>query len=253
MSRIASIAWGARKFVVDKSPAILTGMAVAGVITTTFLAVKATPRALQEISEAESEFIEPLTVNQKIYLTGHNYIPAVITGVMTISCIIMAQSINASRYAALMGALDASVSEFKQYKDKVTETMGEGKEQKIREAVAQDKVNADPASNREVIITGNGDVLCYDTLSGRYFTSDVESIRKAVNDVNAQILNDGYASVNEFYGRIGLSSNAIGEELGWNTDNLLDVKYDYVAAEDGKPCLALNYQAAPVRGFYKFG
>ena len=49
-----------------KSPEILTGIGVAGMITTTILAVKATPKALMLLDDAEREKCEPLTVTEKV-------------------------------------------------------------------------------------------------------------------------------------------------------------------------------------------
>ena len=33
-------------------------------------------------------------------------------------------------------------------------------------------------ANKEVIITSKGDTLCYDSVSGRYFKSDIGTIKK---------------------------------------------------------------------------
>lgn len=253
MTRIASIARGARKLVVDNSPAILTGLAVAGVVSTAILAGKATPRALQEISEAESEQTEPLSVNQKIFLVGHCYLPAIVSGAFTISCLIMAQSINAKRYAAMMSALNLSEIAHKEYQQKVTETLGVNKEQKVRDEVAQDRVNNHPVSDREVIITGNGNVLCYDSYSDRYFESEMQTLRKSENEINFQIIHEMYASLNDFYSAIGLAQIPVGDEVGWTNDRKFDLKITTTLSKDDKPCLTMSFGATPIRGFHKFG
>lgn len=253
MTRIASIARGARKLVVDNSPAILTGLAVAGVVSTAILSAKATPRALQEISEAESEFVEPLTVNQKIFLVGHHYVPAVITGVFTISCMIMAQSINAKRYAAMMSALNLSEIAHKEYQQKVTETLGENKEQKVRDEVAQDRVNNHPVTDRDVIITGSGNVLCYDTYSDRYFESEMQTLRRAENDINFELIHEMYASLNDFYSAVGLPRLPMGDEVGWTNDNRFVLRITTTLSKDDKPCLTMTFGTTPLRGFHKFG
>ena len=61
----------------------------------------------------------------------------------------------------------------KEYQAKVVETLGEAKARKIKDEIAKDKVKNDPISNKEVIITGKGDMLCYDVLSGRYFKNNI--------------------------------------------------------------------------------
>ena len=46
----------ATRMIKKRSPEILTGFGIAGMITTTVLAVKATPKALKLIEEAEKEY-----------------------------------------------------------------------------------------------------------------------------------------------------------------------------------------------------
>lgn len=251
MSRIASIARGARKAVVDNSPAILTAMAVAGVVTTAYLTGKATPRALQEISEAESEFTEPLTLNQKIYLTGHCFVPALTSGVLTIGCILMAQSINTRRQAAMISAVTLAESRFSDYKAKVKEHLGDGKEQKIRDEVAQDQVNRIP-ENAQVIVTNEGTQLFLDGMSGRLFESSVERVRKAENKLNYKLNNEPYASLNDFYDYLDLDPIGMGEDFGWRSEKQVDITFSTVLRND-RATIVIDYSTHPIRDYYKFG
>lgn len=256
MSRISSIARGARKFVVDNTPAILTGMAVAGVVTTTVLAVRATPRAHMDIQHAESERTEPLTTIEKIRLVGVQYIPAAASGVLTIVCIVGASSVHSKRHAAIMSAYSLSETAFKEYQQKVHETFGESKERKVRDDVAQDKV-AREFENSEIIMTGNGDQLFMDTISGRFFDSTVEKVRRAELDIDRQAMNDGYVSLNEFYSLLGLASVDIGEELGWTSDKSMNIQISATTTMTPhgvtKAVLVINYGTSPIRNYYKFG
>lgn len=251
MIQFKTFAKGARKVILDNSPTILTAISVAGVVTTAVLSAKAAPTAVRYIQEAESEFTDPITVPQKIKLTWKCYIPAASMGAATIACIISANTVSTKRNAAIMSAYSLTETAFKEYREKVTETIGKTKEQSVRDDIMKDRVDNDPVSNREVIITGNGEVLCYDSITGRYFESTVETIRKAQNDLNAQIINDMYASQNEFYRLLGLQGTKLGDELGWNHDNMLELSFTSVISEDGRPCLALDYRVAPVQNYYK--
>ena len=91
-----------------KSPEILTGLGIAGMITTTVLAVKATPKALDLIAEAEDKKGEYLTKKEIIVTTWKNYIPAGVTSAVSIACLIGASSVNARRNAALYSAYELS-------------------------------------------------------------------------------------------------------------------------------------------------
>jgi hypothetical protein len=235
------------------SPAILTAMGVAGTISTAVLAVKGTPQALRIIEEKEHNdagLYEKISNWEKVKATYPCYIPAASVAAVTITCIIAGNSISTKRNAAIMSLYSLTETGFREYQDKVIETIGAQKEQKVRDEVAQDRVRNNPVSEREVIIIGGGNVLCYDSISGRYFMSDVETIRRSVNDINEIVLSNGYASQNDFYAAIGLPRAMVGEELGWTPDNMLNVEFSAVLAEDGKPCMALNYRMFPTRGYY---
>lgn len=250
MIPVKKIAKGVQKFTVDNSPSILTAVAVAGVVSSAVLAVKGTPQALRNISEAESEQTDPLSYLDKVRLTWKCYIPALSVGAVTIACVVSANDINLRRNAALVSVFTVTESAFKEYKTKVAETIGQNKEQKIRDEVAQDRVDRTPMST--MFVSGNGDVDCFDPLSGRYFRSDMESLRKAVNDVNELIINEGYVTLNEFYNCVGLPDNDFGRDVGWNSDKLLDMGYSTVLSEDSKPCISLDYGVQPTAGYHKF-
>lgn len=232
------------------SPEILTGLGIAGMITTTVLAVKATPKALKLIEDYEETVLfdhEKIKPIEAVKLTWKCYIPAVITGTVSITCLIGASSVNIRRNAALATAYKLSETALTEYREKVVETIGENKEKTVREAVAKDKIEKNPVSEKEVIITGNGDSLCFDPLSSRYFMSNIEAIKKAENTINKRMIQDitGYASINDFYDEIGLSHTEIGDYLGWNSENLIDLDIGAHKADDGRPSLVIGHYNRP--------
>ncbi|MCK0089089.1 DUF6353 family protein [[Clostridium] symbiosum] len=229
------------------SPEILTGIGIAGMITTTVMAVRATPKALILIEERKEEIgAEKLEAMDMVKTTWACYIPAAITGTLSVACLIGASSVNARRNAALATAYTLSESALKDYQGKVIEMFGEKKNEAVKDAVAKDKVEKNPVVTREVIITEKGNTLCYDAISGRYFKSDIEKIKKAECELNRQMLDDMYVSLNDFYYEIGLDSVKLGDELGWNVDNgYIDLSFSSQLASDGTPCLVIDYRVAP--------
>lgn len=229
------------------SPEILTGIGIAGMITTTVMAVRATPKALILIEERKEEIgAEKLEAMDMVKTTWACYIPAAITGTLSVACLIGASSVNARRNAALATAYTLSESALKDYQGKVIEMFGEKKNEAVKDAVAKDKVEKNPVVTREVIITEKGNTLCYDAISGRYFKSDIEKIKKAECELNRQMLDDMYVSLNDFYYEIGLDSVKLGDELGWNVDSgYIDLSFSSQLASDGTPCLVIDYSAAP--------
>lgn len=69
----------------NKSPAILTGIGVIGVVVTVATAVKATPKALRVLQEAEKTKGEELTGLEVVEQIGAVYMPTAIIGAVTIS------------------------------------------------------------------------------------------------------------------------------------------------------------------------
>lgn len=251
MSQITSIAGKARKFVADNSPMILTGMAVAGVITTTYLAVKNTPRAYMDIQHAESERTDPLTNVEKVRLTYHYYIPAAVTGSLTIGAIIMAHSVNARRQAAFISAYTLVETKYRDYQQKVAEHIGDKKEQAVRDDLAQDYANAN-AGSAQLIVNNEDTQQFLDMMSGRKFTSTVDKVRKAENRLNFQLNNEPYASLNDFYDALGVPHISMGEELGWRAGRMVDIRLSTVLDND-RAVITLDFSVEPIRDYYKFG
>lgn len=229
------------------TPEILTGVGIAGMITTTVMAVRATPKALILIEDKKKEAdVDELTAAETLKAAYKCYIPAAITGVASVACLVGASSVNARRNAALAAAYTLSESTLKDYQEKVIETIGEKKEQSVRDAMAKDKMDKDPVTNREVLITGKGKTLCYDAVSGRYFECDIDLIKKAEAKLNTRIRDEMYISLNDFYYEIGLTSVRLGDELGWNiNDGYIELSFSSQLAEDGRPCLVVDYLVAP--------
>jgi hypothetical protein len=236
-----------------RSPEILTGIGIAGMVTASVLAVKATPKAIRLLEEAKKEKNESFTKMEVVKTTWKLYIPVAVTTTVSIACLIGASSVNFRRNAALTAAYKLSETALTEYKDKVVETIGKEKEKVIREKVTEDKIKKQPVNNNEVIITKKGNTLCFDSISGRYFRSDMDIIKKAENELNRRMLSDMYISLNEFYDELGLDHIRIGDELGWNIDDgLIKLEFSSHLASDGTPCVAVEYEIVPNYGYSKF-
>ena len=254
-TNLATITKDIRKFASKRSPEILTGIGIAGMITTTILAVRATPKALELIEEQkEEESVDELSSFEVVKVAWKPYIPAMVTCIASTACLIGASSVNTKRNAALATAYKLSETALSEYRDKVVETIGEKKERIVRDKVAEERVKKNPVSKNEVIVTGNGKTLCFDPISGRYFMCSIETIKRAENELNKQMLHDisGYVSLNEFYDELGLDHTSVGDDLGWNTDQLIDINFSSQLNDNGEPSVVLDYLVAPKYDYYKF-
>lgn len=231
--------WG----VIDKnSPHILTGLGCAGLVTTAVLSGMAVPKAMDILVDHP----EADGLVDKAKITWKVFVPATLTGAASIACIIGANSINTKRNAAIAALYSITDTAFKEYRKKVIEEIGKSKEKKIRDQVYEDRIQKNPEGEKSQIVIGNGDVLCYDILSDRYFPSDYEKIRRAVNDINFELMDEMWIPLNDFYYRVGLASTKLGEQVGFSIDKgKLDPTYSTQLSKDGKPCLVIDMEVYP--------
>lgn len=252
---IADLFKSVKMVVTQHSPEILTGIGIAGMVTTTVLAVRATPKALNLIRDKKEELeLDPrdkLTPVETVKTTWKCYIPAAVTGVTSIACLIGATSVNSRRNAALATAYNLSTTALAEYKDGVIKTIGEKKEQAVKDKVAEERIKKEPVNQSAIIVSDNGNTRCFDTITKRRFTSDIEAIKRIVNELNRRMLNgEDYISLNDFYYELGLDGSSIGDDLGWNVANgLIELDFSAQLDTDGTPCIVIDYAVAPKRGY----
>ncbi len=227
----------AKAFAKENSPSILTGIAISGTATTAYLAGVAGYKTAGRLSEGPPT--EQLPKKEIVREVWTLYIPAAVSGTITIGCIFGATQIASKRATAAYSLLAVSERIFQEYREKVVEELGEKKEKNIRDEVAQLEVTNNPPSN---IIVANADgVLCCELLTGRYFLCDMETLRRSVNDINAKLLREDYCVIGEFYYLINIPFTSNSSRIGWSSDKLLELEFTTTLTEDGKPCLAFDY------------
>ena len=233
-----------------RSPEILTAVGIGGMITSVIFAVKATPKAMKLIEERkEAAGADSLGVKETVRTAWKCYIPTAVTCAASAACVIFAQCEGARRSAALAAAYTASEEAYRIYREKTEETVGEEKAKEIRSAANKETLAANPP-DKTVVFTGNGEQLCFDPLSGRYFESSVEDIRKAVNEVNHRMLSEMCVSLNDLYYELGLDGITVGDMLGWHVDGgCFDVKFDAQLSPENVPCVVIEYTVAPKYSF----
>jgi uncharacterized protein DUF6353 len=240
------------RFLIDNSPSILSGVAVTGSLTIAYLTGRGAFKASEilEIEQAklnvrETEQGRQLTTKEKVFHTWQCYIPPALAVVGTIGCIMAAGHINAKRMAALALAYKVSENQFGEYKDKVREIIGDRKDDEIRSEVAQDRVNANPPG-QHVFSAFGGESLCLDKWTDRYFRCDMQTIRAAENDINkAMYRGHDVATLADFYEAIGLSAPRCANEVGWNSDAPLELRFDHALTQDGTPVLVMDFAVTP--------
>lgn len=236
------------------APGILTGFGVAGMFTAIGFAIKDTPKAVKLIEEKKKETgVDKLKNIDVVKTVWKCYIPTFSIALCSAGCLIGSSTISGRRNAVLATAYEIAKTTHREYRQKVIETIGEKKEELVRDKVAKEKLEQNPVKNCEVIVTDMGDTLCYDTLSGRYFKTDIHRIKQLENKLNLRLRNENYVSLNEFYDGVGLERINLGDDLGWNIDDgYLELKFSSQLDTYDRPCLVIMYSIAPKHDYQWF-
>ena len=241
MSTVKTMVRTAGEVLRQNSPHILTALGALGVIGTGVATGKAVWAASELI--AENDLVEKKEIVKECWPC---FIPPVLIGGASIACIIGADCINTKRQAALYALYSAAVEGAKEYEDKVKEMFGEGKEQKVRDAIAQDKINEHPETAEvEPSCYGSDFVKCYDAFSGRYFYNSMQNIRRVQNDLNEERRLNMFVSANDVFYALQMKPTKYGEEWGWNADTPIKFEFSSCIDEHDIPCLVLDYEIGP--------
>lgn len=239
------------KLVVRKAPIITTTTAVVGTIGVAVLAsqagIKAHDVLRREERYREAKKQEPMKVQEKVVLTWKYYIPTALCVVATLASIVTLNRVGERRAASAAALYAMSDAAFREYRERVVEKIGAEGAEEIHQEIAQRAVDKNPPRS-EVVIVGD-EVLFMDSYSGRYFTGNVEEIRAFVNEINHEVITSMYASLTEFYDKVGLDRTASSDDVGWNSDNLMDVEFEPAMAPKNRPCLVISYTPFPVTGY----
>ena len=234
------------------SPTILTVVASVGVITTTITAVRATPKAIKLLKEAEAEKGENLTKMEIIRVAGPSYIPSALLGISTIVCIFGANALNQKKQASLMSAYAMLNESYKQYRKSAKIVYGEDADDKIHAEMAKDAMvhtydwgyqvyNMDMDSESERL-------LFYDLASKKYFRTTMAAVLNAQYHVNRNLAIRGDCSFYESLSFLGVEGIDGGDDLGWDITYMVEemdcywLDFDNYKStlEDGLECIIID-------------
>ena len=278
------------RMVEKESPVILAGIGIGSFVGCAFMAVKATPKAIELLDQTanqkyvdqtssrpeeyetysewlgaeESSFIQPsayfevLTPVEIVKATWKAYIPSVGLGVLGIVCIVSSTKISTGRNVALAGAASIAEKTLYDYQQKVIDILGKEKSNEIRDQIAKDHIqeidtiHALGVENEVVCERGTGNTWIYDPITDRKWKSDLETVRAAMNDFNHDLIGGIYGTLNDWYYCLGIKGTTIGDELGWCSDKLLDIRFAAMVLDNGEPAIVLDYETLP-NSMFRYG
>lgn len=229
-----------------------------GVILTAVTAVKATPKALEVLEEAKEKKGSELTRLEKVKIATPTYIPSILIGVGTITCIFGANVMSKRHQAALVSAYTLVDTSFKEYKNKLKELYGEETHNNVIDALAIEKVDRDwtvsgAYFDQSCDLTTEdacGDpVLFYEENSGRYFESTIEQVLNVQYHINRNYALRGYVYLNEYFEFLGLETTDYGSVMGWApTDDgeyWIEFNARKTVLDDGLECIIIETPFEP--------
>ena len=220
-----------RIFAKSNSTAILSGIAITGVVATGIFAGKASIKAekiLDEIHEQDPEKYEKMTSKEKIKEVGPVFVPAITSGLATIACIYFSHSIDSQKQLALMSAYSLSEHAMKTMEDKI----GEKKIKQVKQSIFEDEVQKNPPKEECIRDTGKGRTKFRDGIFGGDFYADIEYVKSVFNKYN-KALNDGdIVYVNDLRWDLGLEQTEMGSILGWDCGQLDEMLTSVVINRD---------------------
>ncbi len=236
-------------FFKKNSPQILTGLGIAGGVTATVMACKATLK-LPDIMEAHNEHrndIREFETDEKairkdmsaLYLsTGIKvvriYAPAAFVGGMSITSILYGHKILSKRNASLVAAYKLLDEGFKQYRQNVVDRFGEDVDRELRYNLEKKKVireetdeNGKTKKVKEEILVAKkpGTPSIYARFfdeNNKLWEKDPELNRFFIQcqqeQFNNRLIGRGYVFLNEVYEALGFEPTKAGQHVGWIYD-----------------------------------
>lgn len=230
-----------------QSPAILAGIGVSGTLATAYLAGRASWKAALIIRESEEaggvhdDRTERL--KERLRLVWMLYLPAGLSAGLTVAAIITGTTVSHRRVAAITAAYSLTDKAFTDYREAVADRFGEIKEKNLRDSIAQSQVTESPPQKTELALLTVGQTLCLEGWSGRYFMSDMETLRRAEALINLDLDTDGYATLDRFHELVGLSGvGKIAQEMGWRQGKDVELKFSAaISPGSNEPVMVVNF------------
>ena len=245
------------------SPDILVVVGVVGVVAATVMACKATlkvddilteheekvkeinetaedPKYAERYSKEDCETdLKTVKIKTGVKL-AKQYAPAVIVGVLSITCIVGSHYIMKKRNAGLVAAYTLLDTSVKEYRKRVAEKYGEEAEKDIRHGIRRETIletiKGEDGKEEQVektveTRTPNGYSRLYDcTCTGweRHPNLNWYFLKRQEEIFNRRLHRNGYLFLNDVYELFGMPPSEAGQTVGWLADPLDEAWDNYI-------------------------
>ena len=247
---IHRIARSTSKYLKKNAASGLTLAAVAGVGITAYFVAKETPKANKKLEENKDA-----NIPEKVGVVVGACPKSIISGTVTVSCILGANYFNKREIATLSALCATQASKNINLEKKMRDILGKEKADEIKNEALKEEIGQHPEILEEAIRTGKGNVLCYEPLCSHFFYSSKRAIENAVTavDNHCKKYGDDYVEANLWMAELGLPSAEILESYGFPyspTDDSVSIYITGDTTGNGIPYLYINYTDMPIEFGY---
>lgn len=229
VSTVMTIGKSAALFASENSNALLTGVALTSLTTTTFSLISAIPKVMNEFEKRDEDLEiarndrerKQIERGARIKVAKLVVIP-VLMFLLCATSIISNAYINSHKMAALATAYALSEQKVDDLEKAAKNIAGPKKASLIDEQAAGDDIERRGSKNEEdVIETGHGNDLFWEPMTGHWLRANNDFINLAFTNIDNIVRGDSYTQgetqrLNDLFERLKLPENTeLGQWFGW--------------------------------------
>lgn len=186
--------------------------------------------------EEENDVSKPKQIATDIVTVAPDYAFPIILAIIAGYFLVKSYTVNVAEISALGTALTIAQKKNKEYdiyRQKVRESVGKNKEEKIAHEVTKEQIRQDPPP-KDLIYSGDGKMLMKNLNTGSYFRSTPEEIRRVETLITKRCFYENFTSLQEFMYELDVKDNSdVASVLGWEMGACPDISFEPVLMDDG--------------------
>lgn len=211
LNKVGTLAKHAAHVAKIHTPAILTGVGIAGYLAEIPLTIRAVRKVDKQLEEHVCTFGD-LSGTEKVKVTAKAFWPVAVVAVGSTAAVIGGHVEQLRRMDALKGLLISAQGEVATYKKAIDEHLSAKKKEEVEAAVERDKIEKILSDGNEETVVREDGVHFIDMWSGTKFKSTFSAIESAFAEFAYDIINgDGMACMNTLRYRLGLDPIGVGD------------------------------------------
>lgn len=215
---------------IKHGPSILTGVAMIGVAVTGYLVHRADRKLIGDVAEKilfeEDAKKQPIgnTVKEVTKEQWKNYIPAAVSGILTMGCIFGANHWHLSKEGALAAAAIMYKANSEDLEKKLREEFGDDKVNEVKQKIREAKEDAERPPWEE---KPKAKMHVWEHVTGQFLDISQQDILWAELNINKWLSNYETVTVNDLVRLLGGRKNRNCNIWGWRLD---DETFDWNAS-----------------------